>query len=103
MLVYFAICGQYPFKGDSPEAIFSSVKNKDPQFGDVIWNEVSHDCSDFVRICLTKDPKKRPSSVNLLKHPWVSQVTRKVDGDCAEIFGTVRERMQSLSVSVFDD
>jgi len=37
----------------------------------------SHEFNDFIATCLQKDPEKRPSSVELLKHPFVLKGLQK--------------------------
>ena len=38
-------------------------------FKDPAWGQVSKEAKDFVAQCLLMDPKKRPSSAELLRHP----------------------------------
>ena len=35
--------------------------------------DFSDEISEFVQICLDKDPRRRPSANDLLKHPWLRQ------------------------------
>ena len=37
------------------------------------WANVSDLARDFVRSCLTVDPTNRPTSAELLQHPWLKQ------------------------------
>lgn len=40
----------------------------------------SPEFNDFVGKCLTKDPDARPSSSDLLKHPFINKIKKKRDG-----------------------
>lgn len=35
------------------------------------WAQISNDAQDFVKLCLDKDPKDRPSAEFLLSHAWL--------------------------------
>ena len=40
-----------------------------PEIDNKKW---SQNMRDFVRICLTKDPKERPSAEELIEHPFLA-------------------------------
>jgi len=35
------------------------------------WDSIPKDCKDFIKKCLSVDPKKRPTSSELRKHAWI--------------------------------
>ena len=35
------------------------------------WKKVSDHCMDFIDKCLIKEPEKRATTSELLKHPWI--------------------------------
>ena len=42
-----------------------------PEIDPIKW---SHNMRDFVKICLTKDPRERPTVEELLKHPFMTKM-----------------------------
>ena len=40
----------------------------------------SKDMREFVKICLTKDPKERPSAEELLEHPFMKDANARRQG-----------------------
>ncbi len=42
-----------------------------PEIDPIRW---SQNMRDFVKICLTKDPKERPSVDDLMKHPFITKM-----------------------------
>ena len=40
----------------------------------------SNDMREFVKICLTKDPKERPSAEELLEHPFMKDENARRQG-----------------------
>jgi len=74
------LSGKPPFAGASKEDIYDSIKNKEPYFGGSIWDKVSKDAKEFVKLCLRKDGDKRPSSEDLLNTNWIKNKTNiKID------------------------
>jgi serine/threonine protein kinase len=64
--------GQPPFAGMHPmRAIFLIPKAESPQLQDS--SNWSSEFSDFISMCLRKDPEQRPSAKELLQHPFIVQ------------------------------
>eukprot|EP00939_MAST-03C_sp_MAST-3C-sp1_P000179 g179.t1 len=74
VILYMMLCGRPPFDSDTgnDEDIFDRVmKGKFSMKGED-WKDVSDECKDLVRKLLTKDPKKRITASQAIKHPWVA-------------------------------
>lgn len=41
---------------------------------------MSDTAKDFIKLCLTRDPTKRPTCLDLLNHPWFNEPHRHLDG-----------------------
>lgn len=42
-----------------------------PEIDPIRW---SHNMRDFVKVCLTKDPRERPCVDDLMKHPFIAKM-----------------------------
>lgn len=73
VITYFLLCGYTPFDRDSnieeTQAIITGNYSFDPP---EYWEDVSEKAKDFVRGCLTVDPKLRLTAKQCLEHPWLS-------------------------------
>ena len=49
------------------------------------WDDISHDCKDFVRKLLVVDETARMTAQEALNHPWFAST----DGDCRELHDAV--------------
>jgi len=73
VMVYKMLCGHYPFTNRrfNQDSLCRVLTGKfDFHFRK--WKNVSQNCKDFIQKTLVVDPKQRPTSSQLLKHPWVS-------------------------------
>lgn len=55
----------------TPMRVLLKIQKSDPPMLEQP-SKWSREFSDFLRLCLTKDPEQRPSAAELLKHPFVS-------------------------------
>jgi calcium-dependent protein kinase len=53
----------------------NSVKTGRWKFHTSLFKDISPEAKDFIRKCLTKVPSKRPSSHDMLDHPWFQSAT----------------------------
>lgn len=65
--------GEPPYSDIHPmKVLFLIPKNPAP----VLEGQFSKEFKDFVHRCLQKEPQKRPSARELLKHPWMKRARR---------------------------
>ena len=86
VMVYQLLSGNMPFNDhDNPynpsvAKIWKGILYEEPKMTSRKWNDVSEEAKDFVRKCLTKDYKQRPSAVECLSHEWLTKT------DCNDRF-----------------
>ncbi|KAK2762234.1 hypothetical protein FQN54_001244 [Arachnomyces sp. PD_36] len=77
--------GRYPYPPDTFNNIFSQlnaiVHGDPPTLPDKGFSEDAH---NFVRSCLNKDAKSRPTYAMLLRHPWLSSLMKRPQPQDAE-------------------
>ena len=73
-MTYLLLCGQYPFNGTSDKEIFDNILYSNIKFNSFMWNNISSNAKSFVKLCLEKNPDKRPSAIKALDHPWFTNV-----------------------------
>ncbi|EPY27571.1 myosin light chain kinase [Strigomonas culicis] len=78
VITYILISGKMPFHGANfKETFFRIVQNKWEFVGDV-WKQVTPSAVEFIRLCLTPDPERRPSAKALLAHTWIRDAQPEV-------------------------
>ncbi|KAF3073086.1 MAP kinase kinase PBS2 [Trichoderma lentiforme] len=69
--------GQYPYPPEASSTIFSQlnaiVEGEPPAMPEEGYTDMA---KDFVKSCLHKIPKMRPTYALLLKHPWIQSLTK---------------------------
>mmetsp|Transcript_27607 Transcript_27607/g.59333 ORF Transcript_27607/g.59333 Transcript_27607/m.59333 type:complete len:565 (-) Transcript_27607:540-2234(-) len=74
VITYILLCGYPPFYGDTDNQIFDSVRTGRFDFPSPDWDEISDAAKDFICNMLKRDPSKRLSAAQLLKHPWIKEM-----------------------------
>lgn len=73
VILYILLSGQPPFHGDNEDQIFLSIKRDNPDFKCQPWPQISPLAIDCVRHMLEKDPKRRATAEEILKHDWLRE------------------------------
>jgi serine/threonine protein kinase len=71
IVAYILLCGYPPFNGDTDPDIFDAIKQASFGFPSQAWGHISPEAKDFIKCLLRKDPKKRFTAEEALKHPWI--------------------------------
>ncbi|KAG5252980.1 calcium-dependent protein [Salix suchowensis] len=71
VMVYILLCGVPPFWAENEHDIFEEVLHGDLDFTSDPWPNISSSAKDLVRRMLVRDPKKRVTAHEVLRHPWV--------------------------------
>ena len=73
-LTYIMLSGEPPFKGKSNNEIFMKIIKDPIKFNPYKWNNLSENSKNFIKLCLNKDPNKRPNAVEALGHVWFNSI-----------------------------
>jgi serine/threonine protein kinase len=73
VVAYILLSGRPPFRGNNKYEILESTK-KPLSFEHPNWRKISQEAKNFVSSSLSTDPKKRPTALELLEHPWMKSV-----------------------------
>ncbi|XP_077215902.1 calcium-dependent protein kinase 21-like, partial [Tasmannia lanceolata] len=68
VILYILLSGVPPFWAETEKGIFDAILQ-----GGTLGHWISNSAKDLVKRMLTKDPKKRISSGQVLEHPWLKE------------------------------
>ena len=89
VITYFLLCGYTPFDRDTSVEEMKAIMAGDYSFEpEEYWEDISDTAKDFIRSCLTVDPKERISSKAANEHPFLHQ--QFPPGEEADLLPTVR-------------
>mmetsp|Transcript_24687 Transcript_24687/g.68694 ORF Transcript_24687/g.68694 Transcript_24687/m.68694 type:complete len:663 (+) Transcript_24687:1100-3088(+) len=102
VMAYQLLTGHFPFNDKknpmrpAVNAIWKSLLTDKVKFDKSYWDDISDEGKDFVKILLEKDPSKRPTAKEALKHPWLAggSVEDRFSGKSKGLKGEVVQRIQ---------
>lgn len=95
VMTYELISGTFPFNdpnnryNPSLTLVWKSIFKDNPTFKETAWENVTDVCQDFIKQCLMKDFNNRPSTLECLSHPWLSN-------NCLEIVNTTQISLSQI-------
>ncbi|KAL4775292.1 kinase-like domain-containing protein [Aspergillus nidulans var. acristatus] len=73
VITYFMLCGYTPFDRETNLEEVQAIATANFSFTPVeYWRGVSQEARDFIKRCLTVNPKKRMTAHEALQHPWIN-------------------------------
>jgi len=76
VITYFLLAGYTPFDRENQQAEMEAIVKGDYKFEPhEYWANVSSTAKEFVQVCLTIDPNKRPTAEECLGHKWLASTT----------------------------
>jgi len=73
-IIYALLSGSLPFDHESQKETIRMTLENNLEFDLVCWKKISDDCKDLIQNLLEKDPKKRITLENALKHRWFQDI-----------------------------
>jgi len=71
VIIYILLSGVPPFWDETEQGIFEQVLKGELDFSSDPWPSISESAKDLVRKMLDRDPRKRLTAHEALRHPWV--------------------------------
>ncbi|MGH0142986.1 UNVERIFIED_CONTAM: hypothetical protein FKN15_017300 [Acipenser sinensis] len=71
VLAYVMLTGESPFLGDNKQETFLNISQVNVDYSQDVFEGVSDLAVDFIKSLLIKNPRKRATAEDCLKHPWL--------------------------------
>ncbi|XP_059488226.1 NUAK family SNF1-like kinase 1 [Neocloeon triangulifer] len=82
--VYVLLTGFSPFGGETDQETFANISRCNLDFPAELFEDVSAEAQDFVARLLVRQPNKRMTSKECLRHPWLAKKPRTPLGGSAK-------------------
>ncbi|XP_053319250.1 calcium/calmodulin-dependent protein kinase type 1D isoform X2 [Spea bombifrons] len=72
VIAYILLCGYPPFYDENDSKLFEQILKADYEFDSPYWDDISESAKDFIHHLMEKDPSKRYTCEQALRHPWIA-------------------------------
>ncbi|KAG5267624.1 hypothetical protein AALO_G00223810 [Alosa alosa] len=69
VIAYILLCGYPPFYDENDSKLFEQILKADYEFDAPYWDDISDSAKDFISCLMEKDPAKRYTCDQALRHP----------------------------------
>ena len=78
VMTYLMVSGRLPFNSEDENKIAELIAFTEPDYiKNPCWKTLSHECIDFIKKLLEKNPKKRMVIADAIKHEWFKKFIKK--------------------------
>ncbi|XP_077645473.1 death-associated protein kinase 2 isoform X1 [Lonchura striata] len=77
VITYILLSGLSPFQGETDAETLSNVVAGAYEFEERCFSQTSEMAKDFIRQLLVKEPERRMSAAQCLRHPWIKPLSGK--------------------------
>jgi calcium/calmodulin-dependent protein kinase I len=75
VILYVMLCGFPPFYDEEEDKLFDQIKSGNFAFPSPYWDNISDIAKDLISKLLARNPEKRLSAEEVLKHSWLMNNT----------------------------
>ncbi|XP_043944195.1 calcium/calmodulin-dependent protein kinase type 1D [Protopterus annectens] len=72
VIAYILLCGYPPFYDENDSKLFEQILKAEYEFDSPYWDDISDSAKDFIARLMEKDPAKRYTCDQALRHPWIA-------------------------------
>ncbi|XP_026200442.1 calcium/calmodulin-dependent protein kinase IGa [Anabas testudineus] len=90
VITYILLCGYPPFFEENETCLFSKIMKAEYAFHSPFWDDISESAKDLISNLMEKNPMKRFTTEQALKHPWIVGETPKNQ----DIYRSVYQQME---------
>ncbi|KAK1166979.1 calcium/calmodulin-dependent protein kinase type 1D-like [Acipenser oxyrinchus oxyrinchus] len=72
VIAYILLCGYPPFYDENDSKLFEQILKAEYEFDAPYWDDISDSAKDFISSLMEKDPNKRYTCDQALRHPWIA-------------------------------
>ncbi|XP_066561130.1 calcium/calmodulin-dependent protein kinase type 1D isoform X2 [Amia ocellicauda] len=72
VIAYILLCGYPPFYDENDSKLFEQILKAEYEFDAPYWDDISDSAKDFISSLMEKDPNKRYTCEQALRHPWIA-------------------------------
>lgn len=104
IVTFVLLVGYPPFMDDNQSALFRKIRNGEWEFIENDWRFVSKEVKDFIRGCLTIDPRERWSMEDCLRSAWIRQDPNQLStvslSDSLKILKQKKNRLRTVAKAI---
>ena len=89
IILYILLVGYPPFDGKNTNEIFDNILEGELNLETKDWAKISNDAKDLIKKLLEKNPKKRISPFEAMKHPWIIKYAKNNNNNEDESFNKI--------------
>ncbi|CAH6722089.1 calcium/calmodulin-dependent protein kinase I [[Candida] jaroonii] len=98
VLVYFMLCGYFPFDCETDDETMDAIKSADYRFDPPeYWDHISAEAKDFLSKCFKVDPTERITCHEALDHPFLNSLNRS--SSSMSLINKLRESLVTMKSS----